>query len=213
MYAEDIDLSYRLEKAGYINYYFAEATIVHFKGESTRRDIRYIRQFYKAMIQFRRKHFNAACPPCPVSRWRPPSGSGRRLSAIGWLPACSRSPHLQTPQHLAHRRSRRHRAPASRPGGFRHRIPAPDEQSADEIIYCIGKEFIIQISHPKPSKERTRRKPPRSMPPAAMPSSAARAAMGRERSGCYSDNSLISPFNCRRVRKNPDQHQDDQTPT
>ena len=44
MYAEDIDLSYRLEKAGYLNYYFADTTIVHFKGESTRKDIRYIRQ-------------------------------------------------------------------------------------------------------------------------------------------------------------------------
>jgi N-acetylglucosaminyl-diphospho-decaprenol L-rhamnosyltransferase len=59
MYAEDIDLSYRLEQAGYVNYYFADATIVHFKGESTQKDIRHIRQFYKAMSQFRRKHFNS----------------------------------------------------------------------------------------------------------------------------------------------------------
>ncbi len=38
MYAEDIDLSYRLETAGYINYYFADVTIIHFKGESTPKD-------------------------------------------------------------------------------------------------------------------------------------------------------------------------------
>jgi GT2 family glycosyltransferase len=57
MYAEDIDLSYRLEKAGYTNYYFPGTTIIHFKGESTRKNIGYTRQFYKAMIQFRRKHF------------------------------------------------------------------------------------------------------------------------------------------------------------
>ncbi len=62
MYAEDIDLSYRLEKAGYRNYYFSGTTIVHFKGESTQRDIRYTRQFYKAMSQFRRKHFNGGLP-------------------------------------------------------------------------------------------------------------------------------------------------------
>ena len=57
MYAEDIDLSYRIGCAGYSNYYLAETTIVHFKGESTRKDIRYVKLFYKAMSQFRRKHF------------------------------------------------------------------------------------------------------------------------------------------------------------
>jgi hypothetical protein len=62
MYAEDIDLSYRIEQAGYVNYYLAETTIVHFKGESTLKDIRYIKQFYKAMSQFRKKHFNRDLP-------------------------------------------------------------------------------------------------------------------------------------------------------
>jgi len=62
MYAEDIDLSYRIEKAGYVNFYFPGTTIVHFKGESTQKDIRYIRMFYKAMSQFRRKHFNRGLP-------------------------------------------------------------------------------------------------------------------------------------------------------
>jgi N-acetylglucosaminyl-diphospho-decaprenol L-rhamnosyltransferase len=62
MYAEDIDLSYRIGRAGYTNYYFPGTTIVHFKGESTQKDIRYTRQFYKAMGQFRRKHFNRGLP-------------------------------------------------------------------------------------------------------------------------------------------------------
>lgn len=62
MYAEDIDLSYRIEQAGYLNYYLAETTIVHFKGESTLKDIRYIKQFYKAMSQFRKKHFHRDLP-------------------------------------------------------------------------------------------------------------------------------------------------------
>lgn len=57
MYAEDIDLSYRIQKAGYKNYYLPKTTIVHFKGESTRKDRKYVRLFYKAMVQFSRKHF------------------------------------------------------------------------------------------------------------------------------------------------------------
>jgi GT2 family glycosyltransferase len=62
MYAEDIDLSFRMEKAGYQNYYTSGTTVIHFKGESTQKDSRYIRQFYKAMSQFRRKHFNRGFP-------------------------------------------------------------------------------------------------------------------------------------------------------
>jgi len=58
MYAEDIDLSHRIEQNGFTNYYIAETTILHFKGESTRKDSRYIKTFYEAMIRFRRKHFS-----------------------------------------------------------------------------------------------------------------------------------------------------------
>lgn len=57
MYAEDIDLSFRIHMAGYQNYYFAEETIIHFKGESTTRDARYVKLFYKAMSQFVQKHY------------------------------------------------------------------------------------------------------------------------------------------------------------
>jgi N-acetylglucosaminyl-diphospho-decaprenol L-rhamnosyltransferase len=60
MYAEDIDLSYRIQQAGYLNYYLPDCTIIHFKGESTRRDARYVKQFYTAMIQFVEKHFKGA---------------------------------------------------------------------------------------------------------------------------------------------------------
>ena len=57
MYAEDIDLSYRIQKAGYLNYYFAESTILHFKGESTKKEtLQYIQTFYGAMILFVKKH-------------------------------------------------------------------------------------------------------------------------------------------------------------
>ena len=60
MYGEDIDLSYRLVLAGYRNYYFPETTIIHYKGESTRKEsINYVKVFYNAMIIFARKHFTA----------------------------------------------------------------------------------------------------------------------------------------------------------
>jgi len=58
MYGEDIDLSYRAIKAGYRNYYFADSSIIHFKGESTIKDETYVKRFYKAMVQFAKKHFN-----------------------------------------------------------------------------------------------------------------------------------------------------------
>ncbi|MBP6430248.1 MAG: glycosyltransferase family 2 protein [Ferruginibacter sp.] len=58
MYGEDVDLSYRIQKAGYKNYYFAQTTIIHFKGESTKKgSLNYVRLFYKAMNQFVHKHY------------------------------------------------------------------------------------------------------------------------------------------------------------
>ncbi|GET30935.1 glycosyltransferase [Prolixibacter sp. SD074] len=58
MYGEDIDLSYRIQHAGYENYYFPETTIIHYKGESTRKgSFNYVRLFYKAMLIFVRKHY------------------------------------------------------------------------------------------------------------------------------------------------------------
>ncbi|HEY6063454.1 MAG TPA: glycosyltransferase [Chitinophagaceae bacterium] len=58
MYGEDVDLSYRIQKAGYKNYYFAESSIIHFKGESTRKgSMNYVRMFYNAMSIFVRKHY------------------------------------------------------------------------------------------------------------------------------------------------------------
>jgi O-antigen biosynthesis protein len=58
MYGEDVDLSYRIQKAGYQNYYFADTTIIHFKGESTKRgSLNYVKMFYKAMSQFVTKHY------------------------------------------------------------------------------------------------------------------------------------------------------------
>ena len=58
MYGEDIDLSYRIIQAGYKNVYFPATTIIHYKGESTKKgSLNYVRTFYQAMIIFARKHF------------------------------------------------------------------------------------------------------------------------------------------------------------
>ena len=59
MYGEDIDLSYRITQAGFKNYYFAESSIIHYKGESTKKSsINYVIVFYKAMAIFANKHFS-----------------------------------------------------------------------------------------------------------------------------------------------------------
>lgn len=59
MYGEDIDLSYRIIKAGYKNYYFADTRIIHYKGESTKKSsINYVFVFYRAMVIFAEKHFS-----------------------------------------------------------------------------------------------------------------------------------------------------------
>ncbi len=59
MYGEDIDLSYRIIKSGYNNYYFPGTTILHYKGESTKKDsINYTYVFYNSMLIFSKKHFS-----------------------------------------------------------------------------------------------------------------------------------------------------------
>ncbi|MBP5364366.1 MAG: glycosyltransferase family 2 protein [Bacteroidales bacterium] len=62
MYGEDIDLSWRYNLASDGNDYRGDMQIVHFKGISTPRRLRYIRYFYNAMVKFARhyespKHF------------------------------------------------------------------------------------------------------------------------------------------------------------
>ncbi len=59
MYGEDIDLSYRIQKGGYKNYYFSETPIIHYKGESTKKgSLNYVVVFYKAMVIFAKQHFS-----------------------------------------------------------------------------------------------------------------------------------------------------------
>ena len=58
MYGEDIDLSYRILKGGWENWYLP-FPIVHYKGKSTcKSDYRYVHVFYQAMLIFFRKHYS-----------------------------------------------------------------------------------------------------------------------------------------------------------
>jgi len=146
MYAEDIDLSYRLEQAGYVNYYFADATIIHFKGESTQKDIRHVRQFYKAMSQFRRKHFNDGLSRIFSSGLEAAIWLRAGLGAIGRIvPQSPRRSSSASPCHtwltgdpVAIGRLRPFLAISE------ERSPAPDLQQADEIIFCEGECFSFK---------------------------------------------------------------------
>jgi GT2 family glycosyltransferase len=63
MYGEDLDLCYRARQAGWEIYYHPGTTIVHLKGESTRRSsIDALAVFYEAMEIFARTHFRSNRP-------------------------------------------------------------------------------------------------------------------------------------------------------
>lgn len=60
LYGEDIDLSYRIQKAGFENRYFSETAIIHFKGESSAgTSLNRVQYFYKAMLVFVDKHYRS----------------------------------------------------------------------------------------------------------------------------------------------------------
>lgn len=59
MYGEDIDLSYKILKKGLQNYYFSGTQVIHYKGESTVKDAKYLHYFVNAMKIFYTKHFSS----------------------------------------------------------------------------------------------------------------------------------------------------------
>jgi len=57
MYGEDIDLSVRIIRSGYKNYYLGKISVTHFKGGSTTYNYKYVQDFYSAMKLFVKKHY------------------------------------------------------------------------------------------------------------------------------------------------------------
>lgn len=61
MYGEDLDLCYRVHNSGYKNAYVHTTSIIHYKGESSKRSSQNdIRHFYDAMEIFIRKHYSGS---------------------------------------------------------------------------------------------------------------------------------------------------------
>ncbi|MCW3089245.1 MAG: glycosyltransferase [Ferruginibacter sp.] len=84
MYGEDVDLSYRIQRAGFKNFYFAESTIIHFKGESTKRgSLNYVRLFYGAMGLFVQKHYISGFGRFYTLLIRVAIWTGATISALG----------------------------------------------------------------------------------------------------------------------------------
>lgn len=58
MYGEDLDMCYRIQHKGHHIQYVHTTSIIHFKGESTRRSsMDEVREFYRAMETFAKKHY------------------------------------------------------------------------------------------------------------------------------------------------------------
>ncbi|HRO41851.1 MAG TPA: glycosyltransferase [Flavipsychrobacter sp.] len=58
MYFEDGDLCYRIRKAGFVNVYYPEVTVIHYKGESTKKTtLSYVKIFNEAFAIFAKKHY------------------------------------------------------------------------------------------------------------------------------------------------------------
>jgi GT2 family glycosyltransferase len=66
MYGEDLDWCFRVQRSGRKVYYVPSTSIIHYKGESTKRsDIDELKVFYQAMRLFVRKHHTGS----PIFEW------------------------------------------------------------------------------------------------------------------------------------------------
>ncbi len=155
MYGEDIDLSYRIQQAGFKNYYLGKSTIVHFKGESTSKNsLNYVRLFFKAMSLFVKKHYHGA------GAWVMNAGLQTAIALRAFVTVVA-TPYISI-KHLFHKKSKQKQsskiifigdetavkqaqqiiATTSATKLF-ETISSIDEMavekiSADEIVFCIG---------------------------------------------------------------------------
>ena len=62
LYGEDVDLCYRLKKAGFRNFYFGKVCFLHYKNSSGKNDIKVLESFYDSMQIFYDKHYKNKYP-------------------------------------------------------------------------------------------------------------------------------------------------------
>jgi N-acetylglucosaminyl-diphospho-decaprenol L-rhamnosyltransferase len=144
MYAEDIDLSYRMQQSGYENYYVPETTIIHFKGESTHKDLKYITLFYSAMSLFVQKHFGARKSTVSLALIKSAIRIGGIFSVVGnfWRPKKQRTRLYCQNIFLAGEENSKQEL-AELLTKQRLRL-SPNEQAADAIIFCEGERFSFK---------------------------------------------------------------------
>lgn len=136
MYAEDIDLSFRIYKAGYQNYYFSDSSIIHFKGESTTKDRRYIKLFYKAMSQFVQKHYSGLSTKLLSAVLQ--AGIGIRAIAAGLFASKEPDSSITSPELFSLIGDEQCTKQLSK------RIETkPDTENR---IYCTGKQFTYKLA-------------------------------------------------------------------
>jgi len=59
MYCEDIDYCVRLNKSGWTNYYVPVSNVLHFKGESSKKNYwKFVKNFQRSLYVFYKKHFS-----------------------------------------------------------------------------------------------------------------------------------------------------------
>jgi len=146
MYAEDIDLSFRITQAGYENYYIADTSIIHFKGESTKKNLKYVKQFYKAMNQFMHKHINPSTPFTYLMQMAVWSRS--KIAAVSYLKPVKKKTAVISESFLAGDKKNIELLKQSLPASSRIIVDTIDK--ANEIIFCEGpglsfKQIIRQI--------------------------------------------------------------------
>jgi len=140
MYAEDIDLSYRITQARYENYYVADTSIIHFKGESTKKDMKYVRQFYKAMNQFMRKHIRSSIAftyLIQMAVW-----SRSKIAALSNLRPVKKKTAVIAESFLIGDKKNIELLKQSLPTSSRIIVDTSDK--ANEIIFCEGPELSFK---------------------------------------------------------------------